>query len=166
MAVAVSLINLSTPVLQSILSNANEWLAQNDLHFTDSGTALSDLADQSLSFMTSMGGDPKYFAYLAFNRETREIVGVGGFKGAPNELREIEMLIYVFPSFEGRGFGSAIASALLHTAREWSNVQYLTAHTPAQESAATKILEKIGLQRIGEIEDPDDGLLWRWTMLN
>jgi hypothetical protein len=29
-------------------------------------------------------------------------------------------------------------------------------------NASTRILERIGMTLIGEVVDPDDGLVWRW----
>jgi len=43
-----------------------------------------------------------------------------------------------------------------------SKVRVVRAHTLAEANASTRVLAKCGFQRIGEVVDPDDGLVWRW----
>jgi hypothetical protein len=41
-------------------------------------------------------------------------------------------------------------------------VKLIRAHTLPQINASTRILTKCGFDRIGEMIDPEDGLVWRW----
>ncbi len=36
------------------------------------------------------------------------------------------------------------------------------AHTCPEPNASTRVLTKCGFRRVGEVMDPDDGLVWRW----
>jgi [ribosomal protein S5]-alanine N-acetyltransferase len=43
-------------------------------------------------------------------------------------------------------------------------VKAILAHTLAQEHPSTKVLKKCGFQKVEEINDPDDGLIWKWEL--
>ncbi len=46
---------------------------------------------------------------------------------------------------------------------KWSDVkESLGAHTLPAPNASTRVLAKCGFERTGEVEDPEDGLVWRW----
>jgi ribosomal-protein-alanine N-acetyltransferase len=36
------------------------------------------------------------------------------------------------------------------------------AHTLPNPNASTRVLTKCGFHRVGEVIDPEDGLVWRW----
>jgi len=38
------------------------------------------------------------------------------------------------------------------------------AHTLPETNASTRVLEKVGMNFVGEVIDPDDGRVWRWQM--
>ena len=40
----------------------------------------------------------------------------------------------------------------------------MQAHTLAQPSASTHVLERLGFTRTAEINDPDDGPIWHWQL--
>jgi RimJ/RimL family protein N-acetyltransferase len=44
------------------------------------------------------------------------------------------------------------------------HVRAVDAHTLAQASASTGVLEKAGFRRIGEAVDPDAGSVWHWRL--
>ena len=77
----------------------------------------------------------------------------------------MEIAYFVFPSAEGRGVATAMASTLVGTARALSPTTILTAQTLAHESASTKILTKLGFTRQAEWVDPNDGPLWNWELI-
>jgi len=45
-------------------------------------------------------------------------------------------------------------------------VRVVRAHTLPEANASTRVLTKCGFQRIGEVIDPEDGLVWRWERNN
>jgi RimJ/RimL family protein N-acetyltransferase len=38
------------------------------------------------------------------------------------------------------------------------------AHTLADTNPSTKVLEKIGMRKIGTAHDPDEGEVWHWRL--
>jgi RimJ/RimL family protein N-acetyltransferase len=43
-----------------------------------------------------------------------------------------------------------------------SEVRVVRAHTLPEENASTRVLAKCGFRQVGEMVDPEDGLVWRW----
>jgi RimJ/RimL family protein N-acetyltransferase len=55
-----------------------------------------------------------------------------------------------------------MASELTSRARASGEVAKVVAHTRAEDNASDRILRRIGLVRVGEQIDSDDGPIWRW----
>jgi ribosomal-protein-alanine N-acetyltransferase len=43
-------------------------------------------------------------------------------------------------------------------------VRAVDAYTLGHDNPSTRVLQKTGFQRIAEIEDNNDGLIWRWRL--
>ena len=82
-------------------------------------------------------------------------VGGIGFKGAPNERREVEIGYGVCPSYQGRGVASEALVALCAFAR--GRVDAVVAETDRDNVASQRVLEKCGFRLEGEDHD-----LLRW----
>ena len=106
---------------------------------------------------------PPWIAYLAREdaRGTAAFVGVCSFKSSPQDGR-VEIAYFTFPEHEGRGVGAQMAAALVEIARREPGWRELVAHTQPQANPPTRILERLGFARVGTIEDPEDGPVWRW----
>jgi [ribosomal protein S5]-alanine N-acetyltransferase len=89
-------------------------------------------------------------------------VGAGAFKGPPSAGR-VEIAYFTFPAWEGRGVATATATALLRLARAVVPAPQITARTLREASASTRILERLGFENVGTVDDPDDGPVWEWV---
>lgn len=74
----------------------------------------------------------------------------------------VEIAYGIVPDFEGRGYATEAAALLVRFASENSEVRLIRAHTLPTKNASTRVLTKNGFKYIGEVVDPDDGLVWRW----
>lgn len=111
--------------------------------------------------VTLLTGDPRpapWGSYLA--RLDGQAIGICAFKAAPNEAGEVEIAYMTFPAFEGRGHATAMI-AMLGTIAEQAGATPI-AHTLPEENASNKALRRNGYAFAGEVEDPEDGLVWRW----
>jgi RimJ/RimL family protein N-acetyltransferase len=88
-------------------------------------------------------------------------VGGGGFKEAPKNGR-VEIAYFTVPEFEGRGFASRTARALVAIARQADAGLIITAQTLPVENASTAILRKLGFRLDRTIDHPQDGEVWEW----
>ena len=98
--------------------------------------------------------------YLYFDAADGALIGIGGFKGAPAG-GEVELGYAIAPARRERGLATAVVAVLVRRAAD-AGVTMVTAHTLAEPNASTRVLAKSGFTRTAEIDDPDDGPIWRW----
>jgi len=160
----ISMINLDARTLRSLQQGTDEFCAEHRLSIGGSSSILLDVITQTTKLMTSVGGDSKWFGYLTLDVETRVIVGTCAFKGPPDHTRSVEIAYFTFPEYEHQGYATAMASMLLQAARSSPDVEHVIAHTLPEENASTHILRKLGMTCSGEVVDPEDGTVWRWSL--
>ena len=106
--------------------------------------------------------DPWTLGFAVVHRDEREVIGSAGFKGAPDAGGVVEIAYGIVPTFEGRGYATEAAYALVAHALSSGLVQRVRAHTLPTKNASTRVLTKCGFQRVGDVVDPEDGPVWRW----
>lgn len=108
------------------------------------------------------GFTPPWCAYLAV-RDDR-VVGVCGFRGPPDDQDQVEIAYGTFPGWEGEGLASAMARAMVGIARDHNPVMTVVAFTCREPGPATRILESLGFDNLGEDQDLYYGACWRWRL--
>jgi ribosomal-protein-alanine N-acetyltransferase len=88
-------------------------------------------------------------------------VGSCAFKGPPNEEGLVEIAYAIDPEWQGRGYAKEAAAALVELAYQLG-ASVVIAHTLPETNASTSVLKSCGFEHLGEVVDPDDGLVWRW----
>lgn len=96
------------------------------------------------------------------HRITGALVGTCGFKGPPEAEGIVEIAYGVAPDHQGKGYATEAAEALVGYAFSSGRVRVVRAHTFSEANASTRVLTKRGFQLVGEVIDPEDGLVWRW----
>jgi len=96
------------------------------------------------------------------HRGTDAVLGTCGSKGAPGVDGIVEIAYGVATEHRGKGYATEAAEALVAYAFGVEEVRVVRAHTFAEANASTRVLVKCGFQRVGEVVDPEDGLVWRW----
>jgi [ribosomal protein S5]-alanine N-acetyltransferase len=104
--------------------------------------------------------DPWRHGFSIVHCGTGHTIGQCGFKGPPDD-GVVEIAYAVDPEHQGNGYATEAAAALATFAFA-ENVQIVRAHTLPQPSASTRVLTKCGFHHLGEVIDPEDGLVWRW----
>ena len=107
-------------------------------------------------------GDPWALGYTAVERATGGTVGGGAFKGPPDGSGMVEVAYGIDPPHRGRGFATEVAGALTGFAFASGRVRVVRAHTKPDNAASARVLEKCGFHSVGEVVDPEDGLVCRW----
>jgi ribosomal-protein-alanine N-acetyltransferase len=118
-----------------------------------------DLLGQTFDLLTRDPRPEPWGCYLAY--EQGEAVGTCAFKAVPNALGEVELAYMTFPAFERRGHATAMAAALTAIAFA-AGAPTAIAHTLPEDNASNRALRRNGFTFAGEVEDPEDGLVWRW----
>ncbi|MEX1232889.1 MAG: GNAT family N-acetyltransferase [Planctomycetaceae bacterium] len=106
--------------------------------------------------------DPWTLGFSLVLRNSDTVVGSAGFKGPPAADGVVEIAYGVNPEHQGRGYATEAAQALSAYAFSSGQVRVVRAHTRPEPNASMRVLTKCGFRRIGEVIDPEDGLVWRW----
>lgn len=116
---------------------------------------------------------PDYYKKIGFHKpwigyfasiDDNELVGAGGYKGAPREGK-IEIAYGTFKNYEGQGIGTAICRQLVLLALQTNANVRITARTLQDGLASMAILKKNGFTCLGIVSDEDDGDVYEWELL-
>lgn len=107
-------------------------------------------------------GDPWALSFAAVERASGSDVGTCSFKGPPDADGVVEVAYGMDPSYRGRGFATEAAGALAEFAFASGRVRLVRAHTKPDNGASARVLAKCGFRMVGEVIDPEDGLVCRW----
>lgn len=111
----------------------------------------------------SGSGKMEWWAYLPVLKKTKTLLGSCGYKGDPkNEM--VEIGYEVAEAYRGWGLATEMAKALIKNAFKSDEVKYVQAHTLAIENESGSVLKKCGMEKMEELEDPEDGKIWRWEV--
>jgi RimJ/RimL family protein N-acetyltransferase len=110
----------------------------------------------------SSPANPWIHGFTLIHRASASVIGKCGFKGPPDVNGMVEIAYFVNPEDEGKGYATEAAGALVSYAFNHRQVRVVRAHTLPQSNASTRVLTKSSFRRVGEIIDPEDGLVWRW----
>jgi RimJ/RimL family protein N-acetyltransferase len=89
-------------------------------------------------------------------------VGSAGFKGPPDSTATVEIAYGIDEAHRRRGYATAAAAALFAYACDSGVVRTVIAHTLPESNPSTRALTRCGFAYVGEVIDPEDGLVWRW----
>lgn len=120
------------------------------------------LGEGYAEFYVQVGYEPPWVGYLAC--EDGVFLGTCGFKGPPRDGL-VEIAYFTFPEFEGHGIATCMASELVRIAHETDPAVVVTARTLPVEGASTAILRKLGFTCTETVEDPEDGPVWHWVLV-
>jgi len=138
---------------------------QNVSGLTIAGGLQDFLRDASPDYLASLRDaiepDEWKFGYAIIERESRMVIGMCGFAAPPDAGGAIEIAYGIAPSFQGRGYATEAAQALIEIARSHPAVRLICAHTLAEPNASTRVLQKCGFRQVGELQE-DDYRIWRW----
>lgn len=108
--------------------------------------------------------DPWLHGFKVTLRKDGTLVGDAGFKGPPSDDGFVEIAYGIEPDLQGRGFATEAAQALIAFARQTEGVRVVRAHTRHDNIASSRVLTKCGFRFVGDVIDPEDGLVQRWEM--
>lgn len=106
--------------------------------------------------------NPWVHGFGVVHKASGTVIGAAGFKGPPDANGVVEIAYGIVPAFQGRGYATEAARGMMEFACADPRVRTLRAHTLPQTNASTRVLAKCGFRHLGEVMDPEDGLVWRW----
>jgi RimJ/RimL family protein N-acetyltransferase len=123
----------------------------------------AELSAAWLALLEGSGpADPWIHGFMLVQRASGSVVGRCGFKGPPGADGVVEIAYGVAAEHRGQGYATETAEALVTYAFSSGRVDVVRAHTLPEPNASTRVLTKCGFRRVGEVIDPEDGLVWRW----
>lgn len=81
-----------------------------------------------------------------------------GFKGGPNQQDEIDLGYSIVPRYQGNGYATEMAKAMISWGLKRPGVKKVTANCLETNDPSIRVLEKAGLKQIGKAKDR-----WLWS---
>ena len=114
-------------------------------------------------FEASTVETPWVHGFRLVHRSIGNVVGFCSFKGPPTD-GIVEIAYGIAPDEQGKGYATEAARALVEFARTYSQVRVIRAHTLPDGAASKRVLVKCGFQYVGDVTDPDDGIVCRYEI--
>jgi len=105
-----------------------------------------------------------WHGYFFILRQDRVLVGSGGFAGTPDASGAIELGYEIAPNYWNRGYATEVVRRMLGYAFAQPDVRSVIAHTLANPNASNRVLQKVGMKYIAELDDAEEGKIWRWQI--
>jgi RimJ/RimL family protein N-acetyltransferase len=116
-----------------------------------------------LARMRTSPPSPWTHGFAVVARKTGDVIGAGGYKGPPDADGMVEIAYGLDPDHRGQGYAKEAAAALVAFALG-AGAKLVRAHTEPGNGASSGVLAALGFDRVGEVVDPEDGLVWRWEI--
>jgi [ribosomal protein S5]-alanine N-acetyltransferase len=152
---------IDTPRLRLNLETSEAILARIDAMSPEDRAQVSP---EWIARMRNSPPSPWTHGFAMVERATNAVVGSCAFKGPPGPDGAVEIAYAVKLEQRGRGYAKEAARALVDFAFGNDGVRLVRAHTLPQTSASTSVLTACGFAPLGEVMDPEDGLVWRWEL--
>ena len=120
-------------------------------------------ADFKARVQSAKQSDPWLFGFAVIHKIDNMLIGTGGFPGPPDPDGVAEIAYGISSNYQGKGYATEVANALIDFASRDPRVRTIRAHTLAERNASTRVLEKCGFKKVGDSIDPENNLaVWRW----
>jgi RimJ/RimL family protein N-acetyltransferase len=159
----VTLLEVDGSLARALAEDLQACESRYSVHFGEHVELAQQVVEQTLILFEAVPRETPWIGYLGVDKESGVVVGTCGFKSGPQPDGTVEIAYFTFPAFEGRGVATAMAGLLIALARSAPEVRVVIAHTLPERNASTRVLEKAGLNHAGDIVDPENGPVWRWT---
>ena len=162
----LKLINCNEEILRAVLAGdeslAKALQAEVPANWSEFGTPAFQYA---LEQVQPHPETAPWWTYLPVLESENILVGSGGYKGPPDNHGWVEIGYEISSPFRSRGLATEMSQQLVDQAFQDPNVKGVCAHTLAEMNASCRVLEKSGFTMVQEIEDEDEGKIWRWERL-
>jgi RimJ/RimL family protein N-acetyltransferase len=92
----------------------------------------------------------KFGTYQAIRRADDHVIGDVGFEGPPDETGAVSVGCSITDGARGQGYATEALAAVLEWVRGQSGLTCVLADTTRSNLASQRLLERVGLRRIGE----------------
>jgi RimJ/RimL family protein N-acetyltransferase len=96
---------------------------------------------------------------LILHKADHVLIGDMGFKGGPDERGMVEIGYSIIPEYQGRGYATEMARALIAWAFSQPDITVVTAECFDDNIGSIRVLEKVGMRRL----EPEGHML-KWEI--
>jgi [ribosomal protein S5]-alanine N-acetyltransferase len=153
-------VEIQTESLRLVLQTPEETLASIEAMSPAEKAEVSP--DWLARVRAATEADPWTLGFTVVHRANATVIGSCGYKGPPDPDGVVEISYGINPDHRGKGYATEAAEGLVTYAFRDSRVRVVCAHTFEKANASTRVLTRCGFRYIGEVIDPEDGLVWRW----
>ena len=159
----LTLIPANIYLLQKALAGDKELAAALhvtiDEHWTEFGSfALQYVLDK----LVVNPDEDLWWTYFPVYKKENKLIGSGGYKGKPED-GAVEIGYEIAPAYRNKGLATEMVKGLIENAFKNKNVTTVFAHTLGHETPSTKVLTKCGFEKVEDLNDTDNGLIWKWA---
>ena len=144
--------------------NESELADMLKVELADGWLVFPEVISLSREFLKNNPDAADWWMYFFVHRTSRNLIGNGGFKGKPDDAGMVEIGYAVAPAYRGNGLATEATQGLINFAFSHQQVQTIQAHTLAEENESVKVLRKVGMEFVKELNDPEDGDIWQWQL--
>ena len=108
--------------------------------------------------------DPWKDGFGVLHEAENIIIGFCSFTGPPTADGMVEIAYGIAPRYQGRGYATEAAQAILDYAFASGRVRTIQAHTLPELNPSTRVLQKCGFTLKEQIIHPVDGPVWLWEL--
>jgi RimJ/RimL family protein N-acetyltransferase len=148
---------------EALGAGREEFESQHRVSLGECATVVHEVVRQTLTLYATAPREAPWVGYMAVRGDDSTVVGTCGYKAGPDQRGAVEIAYFTFPPFEGHGYATEMARYLISVASDSPQVREIRAHTLPERNASVRVLEKVGMRWMGEVEDSEDGRVWRWV---
>jgi [ribosomal protein S5]-alanine N-acetyltransferase len=155
----VPAVTITTARLRLVLESTGQVLARIEAW---PAADRAEVSPEWIAQLQASAPTPWTHGFAIFEEATGTIVGSCGYKGPPASDGSVEIAYGIVADYRGRGYAREAAAALTAYAYDAGHVSVVRAHTRPENEASARVVAACGFHRVGEVEDPEDGLVCRW----
>ena len=111
----------------------------------------ADMLEALPFFIEAMEKDPAGLVWdgIIIHKADQVAIGGIGFHGPPDEAGRVEIGYNIIPAYEGQGYATEMARRVIEWAFQMPGIQAVTAECLDDNIGSIKVLEKVGMRRLG-----------------
>ena len=152
---------LETPRLRLVLESTEAVLARIERL---SPADRAEVSPEWLARMRASPPSPWTHGFAIVDPASGSTIGSCGFRGPPGDDGVVEIAYGIDAEHRGCGYAKEAAAALVELALG-AGARVVRAHTRLENGASDRVLMACGFAPVGEVMDPEDGLVRRWELL-
>lgn len=90
---------------------------------------------------------------IIIHTDNQVIIGDIGFKGGPDENGEMDVGYSILPEFQGNGYATEMAIAMVRWGLEHPDVKKITASCSDKNHPSIRVLEKAGFKKVNHMDN-------------